>query len=255
MEFHDQIVMICGGTDEWGPAIAEGVLRRGAQTVIMVGALAGGASSRVRHTDEGELICLSEDALDRIGDDVDGIGRRGRIDAVINLIALAPPHSDDRVDDRMRDPEIAAACDAVVCRITRIVNATGDLLRESRPCSALVNVGWWAPEAGGGMSAATAAASGSLDLLTKSLAKTLAPQIRVNAVLSAGLPPVGGALSAAAAEGNIRAGLEDRLGPVLFLASSAARHMTGTVLVADAGRSLGFAAFSKRDDQKVDTGM
>jgi 3-oxoacyl-[acyl-carrier protein] reductase len=95
------------------------------------------------------------------------------------------------------------------------------------------------------MSPAASAALECLRALTKALAKELAPHVRVNAVLSEEVADPLQALSAPNNEWEISPYQEESVGPALFLASPAARHMTGSVLVANAGRRLGFTAFSQ----------
>jgi NAD(P)-dependent dehydrogenase (short-subunit alcohol dehydrogenase family) len=237
MEFHDLIVLVCGNANGLGPMIADSTLRRGARTVILVEERASAA--RARQRGDGQLICISHDALDGVRNSVDSIRQSGRIDVLINLVSIAEHGASFGSSEESDGPQLEVACESVVSRTCRIVDATRDLLQKSRPCGAIVNVGWLAASAGAAMSPAAAAALDCLKALTQALAKELAPNVRVNAVLSEEV-----------AEWPISPLEEARVGPALFLASPAARHMTGSVLIANAGRRLGFAAFSRPNEAR-----
>ncbi len=217
MGFQNQIVLIFGAAEGLGSRIASTILRSGAQHVVLVGDATNISASH--EGDERKPVCLAEEALDGDMASAAGLKQFDRIDIVINLIGPAECHSDE------------CGNAALIQRTSRIINATRDLLQNSRPHGAVVNVGWLPSETGQAEPSANMKISGSLKLLTQSLAKELAPHIRVNAVLSVA------ADATAPEEGNI--------GPILFLASSDARHMTGTILTSDSGRRLGFSAFKK----------
>jgi 3-oxoacyl-[acyl-carrier protein] reductase len=249
MEFHDQIVLICGVADELGPRIAESTLRRGAHTVVLVGEMA--SASQVHHHGKGELICIPDNALSGLRDTVDSIRQFGRIDTLINLVTVAENPLNDPASGASDASEIPTACEAVVRKTCRVIDATRDLLQRSRPYGTIVNVGWLATETAGAMPAAASAAFGSLKVLTQALAKELAPHIRVNAVLSEGIAAPSQTHSIPTTVWQI-SHKEESIGPALFLASPAARHMTGTILTANAGRRLGFAALSKPHEGKIE---
>jgi hypothetical protein len=223
MDFRDQVILITGG-EKAGRDIAERMLSGGARTVMLVGEAPVGAAGRAG------LVWLSEDTLETPGHNATARVPVDYLDVVINLIDL----SKDRVraDDKAVPGEdwILSACQDVVARTNRVVDATRVLLDRAPSRAAIVNLCCVTrTEATAGSAAATA---GTLKTLTEALARQLAPHIRVNGVLwEAG---AGGAA-------------EDGFGPALFLASSAARHVTGTVLTADEGRRLGFAALAKAD--------
>jgi NAD(P)-dependent dehydrogenase (short-subunit alcohol dehydrogenase family) len=242
MEFHDNIVLICGDGGGLGLRIARSVLKRGARTAVLVGAAAG--DSAFHPSGNGELLCIADEGLGRLRDAVGSIRESGQLNTVINLVKVDKPRLIDRAAGAPEDSGIATSCEAVVRETDRIVLATRDLLRRSQPRGAMVNVGILSPATGGAVSAAASAALGSLKALTQSLARELAPHTRVNAVL------LGGIGAPAGWSGSLHE--EEDVGPVVFLASSAARHMTGTILTADAGHSLGFAAFSKPHDGTVE---
>jgi len=245
MEFRDQVIAVCGVDNAFGWCVVDTLLRKGARAVVAIGGTANcapieGAVDWPGRSGGGELISLPDAALDRSEDIAAPLGEHGGIDAVINLIVLCP-------HPRGHDGETAN--DVVARRTSRVVDAVGGLLRSGQAHPAIVNCGWHTPCADNALSAQTAVAAGSLEVLTKALAKELAPRFRVNAVLSMAVPASGATApgQSGVVDGATRQ-LEEAAGPALFLASAAARHMTGTVLLADAGRSLGFSAFSRPDE-------
>jgi 3-oxoacyl-[acyl-carrier protein] reductase len=119
------------------------------------------------------------------------------------------------------------------------------LLRASDQAS-IVNIGSTAGQRGEARYSPYAASKGALVAATKSWAIELAPRIRVN-VVSPGW--VETEMTAAALEGRgteIAAGIplgrvaapRDIAGPVVFLASPLARHMTGSVVSVNGGSVL-----------------
>lgn len=240
MEFHGQVIAVCGVDNAFGWGMVDTLLQLGARTVVAIGdpgsgASIGNAAEQTDRAGRGELVCLPDDVLDRPADMAARLGEHGTIDAAINLVPLSPPADD-------------AGGDFVARRTRHVLGAIKGFLRTKQPHGALVNVGWWSPGADGSLAAEAAAAAGSLELLTKLLAKELAPDIRVNAVLAMAVPSAEPKALAERAPEDIAIRLEEAAGPALFLASAAARHMTGSVLLADAGRSLGFTAFSSKNE-------
>ncbi len=132
----------------------------------------------------------------------------------------------------------------------QMVRACAPLLRESE-MGAVVNVASVAGVFGIGSSVAYAASKGALVTMTKSLARVLAPRIRVNAV-APGYVGTGwfekrlGAESfarlndriAAATPMGIAAGPDDIAGPIEMLLDPMSRVITGETLLLDAGAHL-----------------
>lgn len=222
MNFHDQAILITGA-GKAARDIAERILSDGARTVVLVGEAPGGESG------QAGLAWIAEDALDGPGQSAAAAGIN-HIDVVINLTDL----SHDRA---VAGGEAAAgaggALDAaqdIVARTSRVVHATRDLLDRNPAGGAIVNL--CCVTRTQVTASAAASVAGSLKTVTEALALQLAPRIRVNGVLS---------------ELDGEDVSDHSFGPALFLASSAARHITGTVLTADDGRRLGFAALAKPD--------
>jgi NAD(P)-dependent dehydrogenase (short-subunit alcohol dehydrogenase family) len=123
----------------------------------------------------------------------------------------------------------------------------------------VVNTASVAGVLGIGSSVPYAASKGALITMTISLARALAPKIRVNAICPGFIdtPWFGRAMDAASLE-RMRAGVatsmplkaassaEDIAGAAVFLASPAARHITGETLLTDAGLHLGYAPLGMR---------
>jgi NAD(P)-dependent dehydrogenase (short-subunit alcohol dehydrogenase family) len=124
---------------------------------------------------------------------------------------------------------------------------------------AIVNVSSIAGVRGIGSSMAYAASKGALNTLTLSLARSLAPRIRVNAVcpgyISSGWFAKWGDKDReeTVAQGVARmtplqraSTPEDVAGLIMFLASPASRNITGEVILSDAGMHLGPAPRASR---------
>jgi len=246
MEFHDQIVLVCGTVNRLGQLIAEAALKRGALKVVLVGNIA--STSQFQQSGHGELICVPDDALDDPQGSIDSIKQFGRIDTVVNLVTLAdsPPISPS--NSTSTTSELISVFDAVSRRTARVVEATRELLQRSRPHGVIVNVGWFSSEAGRSMPVAASAAFASLETLTHLHAKELAPHIRVNSVFSEELAATSQPPFTPAHDAYYIRSPDESIGPILFLASSAARHITGTVLTANRGRRLGFGNFSNQNE-------
>ncbi len=122
-----------------------------------------------------------------------------------------------------------------------------------------VRIGPLAGVTGVGSSVAYAASKGALTTMTLSLARALAPKIRVNALCPGFIDTTwfSKALPGATVE-HLRASMikttplqaastaEDIADAGLFLISDAARHVTGETLLVDAGMHLGYAPLSQR---------
>ncbi len=137
----------------------------------------------------------------------------------------------------------------------QMVRACRELLEAAPQPGAVVNTASIAGVTGIGSSIAYAASKGALTTMTLSLARALAPKIRVNAVCPGFIdtPWFGKGLGDAAAD-RIRANAaansplkvasspDDIAASTIFLGSKASRHVTGETLLVDAGSHLGYAA-------------
>ncbi|WP_296744861.1 SDR family oxidoreductase [Mesorhizobium sp.] len=134
----------------------------------------------------------------------------------------------------------------------QMARATRTLLEASWRGGAVVNISSMAGMTGAGSSIPYSASKGALNTLTLSLARVLAPKIRVNAVCPAfvdtpwfrkALPvqTVDGLRAKFSADSPLRtlSRPEDVAAAAAFLASPGARHITGETLLVDAGAHLG----------------
>jgi NAD(P)-dependent dehydrogenase (short-subunit alcohol dehydrogenase family) len=140
-----------------------------------------------------------------------------------------------------------------------MVRACRALLEGAPQPGAVVNTASIAAVTGIGSSVPYAASKGALTTMTLSLARALAPKIRVNAVCPGFIdtPWFGKGLPDAAVDrirANAAAGTplkaasspEDIAASTVFLASRASRHVTGETLLIDAGSHLGYAPLVAR---------
>ncbi|MDO9247594.1 MAG: SDR family oxidoreductase, partial [Phenylobacterium sp.] len=183
----------------------------------------------------------------------------GRIDALFNnagVTKFAPNHADlDAVtaDDFLRLYSVN------VVGAYQMVRAARALLEAAPQPGAVVNTSSIAGVAGIGSSVPYAASKGALTTMTLSLARALAPKIRVNAICPGFIdtPWFGKGVGAeraqkmrdgAAASTPLKAAstAEDIAGAAVFLAAPASKHVTGETLLVDAGTHLNYSPLAMR---------
>ncbi len=263
-DFEGAIVVVTGASTGLGRAIAVEVARRGARAVVVnYASSAAEAEETARLVGEqgGEAILAQGDVAD------DAACRRicaaaepyGRIDALFNnagITRFAPRH--DQLDALSSD-DFLDIYKVNVVGAWQMTRAARSLLEAEQRIpgvpAAVVNTSSIAAVTGIGSSVAYAASKGALTTMTLSLARALAPKIRVNAVCPGFIDTPWFEKSPAAdqlerfREGVIAAvplkvasTAADIAGATVFLASPAARHVTGETLLVDAGSHLGYAA-------------
>lgn len=263
-DFDGAIVVVTGASTGLGRAIAVEVASRGAKAVIINYARsrdeAEETAGLVRsHGAEPVLVQgdVSDDAACRAI--AAAAAPFGRVDALFNnagMTKMAPKHADlDAVDAE----DFLRLYSVNVVGAFQMVRACRELLEAGERPGAVVMTSSIAGVMGNGSSVPYAASKGALTTMTLSLARALAPKIRVNAICPGFIdtPWFEKGLGAQGAERmrqNAAAGTplkvasqpEDIAAAAVFLASPASRHVTGETLLVDAGAHLGAATLGMR---------
>jgi len=258
-DFTGKIVVITGASTGLGRAIAVEVATRGAQAVVVnyahSAAEAEETAALVR-AQGAEAVVIQADVADDEGCKAIAAAAQpfGRIDALFNnagVTKFAPRHADlDAVsaDDFLRLYQVN------VVGAFQMIRAARTLLEACEAPGAVVNTSSIAGVAGIGSSVPYAASKGALNTMTISLARALAPKIRVNALCPGFIdtPWFERGMDKEALE-RMRKGVAastplqlasnaaDIAAAAVFLASPGSRHITGETLLVDAGTHLGFA--------------
>lgn len=253
--FENAVVVVTGASTGLGRAIATGAAAEGALAVVINYAAsaaeaeetarqvaAAGAEPLLAQGDVGEL-----DHCRRI---VAAAERFGRIDALFANAGTSKLASAPGLDGLTADDFLAIYRTNVVGAYQTVQAARG--LLEASERAAVVCTSSVAGVIGSGSSIAYVASKGALNMMVKALARELAPRIRINAfcpgfIDSPWFDKLGYPGGAAALRDHIAKSTplkaastpEDLAGGALFLASPAARHITGETLLADAGLHLG----------------
>ncbi len=262
-DFEGRVVLVTGGATGLGAAIAVGAAKRGARAVII-----NCTKSRKEAEATAEVIraCGAEPQIVQGDVSEDADCRRiaaaaesyGRLDALVNNAGItkhAPKHGDL---DALTKEDFLRLYAVNTVGPFQMIRACRPLL-DATPGASILMTSSIAAVAGIGSSVAYAASKGALNTMTLSLARALAPKIRVNAICPGFIDTrwFGEAFSAetvARIRENVRASTplqmastaEDVAETALFLISNAARNMTGETLLTDAGSHLSFTPLRPR---------
>jgi 3-oxoacyl-[acyl-carrier protein] reductase len=251
--------IVTGSASGLGRATAEILARDGARIVVNY-------SNSKNDAEETADLCRKAGAADVVvvqGDvarDEDcrkivaAAGAWGRLDALVNNAGTTKHVAHDKLDElSAEDFQRIFAVNTI--GPYQMIRAARPLLEAAAKASgkpaAVVNVSSVAGISGGGSSVAYAASKGALNTMTLSLARALAPLIRVNTVCpgyidtpwftkgrgEAGAKQVRDAVVANVAL-KVASSADDIAQLVCFLATSASRNMTGEVVRMDAGMHL-----------------
>ena len=258
-EFAGQVALITGSATGLGAAVAESLAARGAAAVII------NYSKSVAEAEETAERCRKAGAevavvQGDVANDADcrklaeAAARFGRLDVLVNNAGTTKHVAHANLDGLTGEDFQRIYAVNVVGAFLMVRAARGLLERgaeASGRASAVVMVSSIAGVDGTGSSIAYAASKGALNTMTYSLARALAPKIRVNAVCpgfidtrwfvqGVGEDNTAKIRAAVAARVPLRvaSSAEDIAGSIVFLCSADARHVTGETLMADAGLHL-----------------
>jgi NAD(P)-dependent dehydrogenase (short-subunit alcohol dehydrogenase family) len=250
--YRDSVIVVTGGSTGLGRAIAVGAAARGARAVVInfARSVADGEETARLVRDEGADAILAQGD---VGDEavcraiVAKAEPFGRIDALFNNAGMtrSVPYSDL---DGLSGEDFLSIYRVNVVGPYQMVRAARGLL-EASEVAAVVNTSSIAGVTGGGSSIAYSVSKGALNTLTLSLARALAPKIRVNTICPGFIDsPWFDKLGADV--GSLREHMrattplrtvstpEDIAEAALFFGSRASRHVTGETLLVDAGLHL-----------------
>ena len=262
-DFSGAIVVVTGASTGLGRAIAVEVALRGAGAVV-INYVSSQAEAEVTGR---EVEALGAEAILVQGDvskDEDCVkiaaaaAKHGRIDALFNnagTTKFAQNHADL---DAVNAEDFLRLYSVNVVGAFQMIRAARSLLEAAETTSAVVNTSSIAGIMGNGSSVPYSASKGALVTMTLSLARALAPKIRVNAICPGFIdtPWFGRGMSAERVD-RLREGVaatmplkvasqpEDIAGAAVFLASPASRHITGEALIVDAGMHLGAVTLAR----------
>jgi 3-oxoacyl-[acyl-carrier protein] reductase len=261
MQMDGMVAIVTGGGTGIGAAVVQRLAARGVRCVVnyassrdeaeAIAKAAGGLAVQADIVEDAACRALAHAALDAFG----------RIDLLVNNAGRTKYANHEDLD------ALSAEDFVDIYRLNTIapfqmVRACAPAMREG-PASAVVNVASVAGVYGIGSSVAYAASKGALVTMTKSLARALAPAIRVNAVapgyVATGwfekrLGPEGfdrlNERIAAATPMAMAAGPDEIAAPIEMLLDPATRVMTGETLVLDAGAHLDIG-LSRRPGREI----
>jgi NAD(P)-dependent dehydrogenase (short-subunit alcohol dehydrogenase family) len=255
-DFDGKVILVTGGATGLGAAIAVGAAKRGAKAVIINCTKSleeAEATADLVRTAGAEAAIAQGD----VAEDADcrkiaaAAARFGRLDALANNAGVTK-HVQNHADlEGLSKADFLRIFAVNTVGPFQMIRACRSLLEAAERSSVLMTSSI-AGITGGGSSVAYAASKGALNTMTLSLARALAPKIRVNAICPGFIdtrwfPDAFGAETTDRIRQRIidttplkaASKPEDVAEVALFLISDAARHMTGEVVRLDSGLHLG----------------
>lgn len=185
MRMKDKVVVVTGGGTGIGRGISEAFAREGARVVVnySVSRDDAEATAQAIRDSGGEAVAVQanvtvEAEAKKLLEDT--VVRWGRLDVLVNNAGWSkrvPHHQLEDLTEEIWDRTLNTNLrGAFYC-----MRAAAPILKKN-PGSSIVNIVSIAPYAGGGSSIVYAASKAGLISMTKSFARILAPEVRVNAV-------------------------------------------------------------------------
>jgi len=263
-DFDGNVIVVTGGSTGLGRAIAVEVAKRGAKAVVVNYsrnvAEAEETAALVR-TQGAEPILVQADVSDDAA--CRSIARTaeyyGRINALFNNAGVTKFAQDHTDMDAVSTEDFLRLYHVNVVGAFQMIRAARTLLEAGDMPGAVVNTSSLAGVNGVGSSVPYAASKGALNTMTISLARALAPKIRVNAICPGFIdtPWYGRSLQKALLDQlrdnvvamtplKVASTAADIAVSAVFLASPSSRHITGETLIVDAGLHLGVSPHQKQ---------
>jgi len=261
-DLQGRTAVVTGGGGGLGAATCRSLARLGANVLVNYASSADAAEAVAAECREigVEAAAMRGD----VGEDADcravadaAKERWGRIDVLVNNAGVTKMAPQEDLE-ALTGEDFARIYRVNVIGVYQMTRAAAPAMREAGGAS-IVNVSSIAGTAGVGSSIAYAASKGALNTLTLTLARALAPDIRVNAVCpgyiaSGWFTKWGDAATDEMVASAMRETTplkqastpEDIAEAIAFLASPKSGHVTGEHLMIDAGMHLGFTPLKAR---------
>ncbi|MFZ1105348.1 MAG: SDR family NAD(P)-dependent oxidoreductase [Hyphomicrobiaceae bacterium] len=255
-DFDDKVILVTGGATGLGAAIAVGAARRGAKAVVLncTKSLkeAEATADLVRSAGAEAVIAQGDVAEDADCRKIAAAAEYfGRLDVLVNNAGVTKHAQNHANLDALSKEDFLRLYSVNTVGPFQMTRACRGLL-EAAGRASVVMTSSIAGVTGMGSSVAYAASKGALNTMTLSLARALAPKIRVNAICPGFIdtrwfPDAFGEEKTQAVRERIMSITplqvaskpEDIAEAALFLMSDASRHITGETLMIDAGLHLG----------------
>ena len=244
----ERVAVVTGGASGIGLAIVEKLLADGLQVFVLDRSVGPAGEGLVADVSVAASISAAVDDI---------IAKVGKIDVLVNN-AGTTQFADHADLDALSAEDFLWIYKINVIGAYQMIRACAPAMKKAGKGS-VVNISSIAGVTGVGSSVAYAASKGALNTMTLSLARSLAPEIRVNAIC----PGFIGTRwfsdrfgedkyqkirkQQEASTPLARAGTPDDIAKsVVFFAGEGSDHITGETLMSDAGMHLGFAPLVAR---------
>jgi 3-oxoacyl-[acyl-carrier protein] reductase len=248
-EFKEQVAVVTGSSSGIGRATALALAAAGADIVVHAAhnqQAAEATADRVRALGQAALIVLADFCQNKQLDELAqrAWNWRGGIDVLVNNAG-----ADVLIGDRGKaafEEKLSRLWQIDVLGSIRLSKSIGQRMQK-RGHGAIVNIGWDQTEIGmaGQTGELFATTKGAVTAFTRSLAKSLAPQVRVNCVAPGWIKTAWGKSAGAAWQERAKnesllsrwGAPEDVAEVIRFLASPQASFITGQIIAVNGGRA------------------